>query len=45
VLVGLHIAAMYAASPLFGRLADRFGPARLAAVGGPCWWSSGACRG
>lgn len=33
VVVSLHIAGMYVASPLLGRLSDRFGPRRLAVVG------------
>lgn len=33
LVVSVHIAAMYAASPLLGRLSDRHGPVRLATVG------------
>ncbi|GAB3230504.1 MFS transporter [Glycomyces halotolerans] len=33
IVIGLHIGAMYALSPVFGRLADRFGP-RPVLVGG-----------
>jgi MFS family permease len=33
VVVSVHITAMYVASPLLGRLSDRFGPRRLAVVG------------
>jgi MFS family permease len=31
--ISLHIAGMYALSPVFGRLADRFGPHRVLGVG------------
>ncbi|WP_100446064.1 MFS transporter [Glycomyces xiaoerkulensis] len=33
VVIGLHIGAMYAFSPVFGRLADRFGPRAVLAFG------------
>lgn len=33
LVVSLHVAAMYIASPLLGRISDRHGPARLAAAG------------
>lgn len=33
MVVSLHIGAMFAASPLLGRLSDRYGPVRLAAAG------------
>src|SRR5690606_34199959 len=34
MVIGLHIAAMFLPSPVTGRLADRYGPRPIAAVGG-----------
>jgi MFS family permease len=40
VVISVHIAAMYGLSPLFGRLADRWGPLRTAFLGIGVLWAA-----